>query len=96
MLAIPGGKLDEGEDPLMCVVREVREEIGLNIHPSQFKFITDLKYPWGASGRYFRVVLSEKPKIQQNEGKMEWHSTLVEQELATGQNQIWNAVVASS
>ena len=28
---LPGGKLELGEDPQMCVVREVEEELGLRV-----------------------------------------------------------------
>jgi len=33
--ALPGGRLDEGETPLEAAIRETREEIGLDMAPSQ-------------------------------------------------------------
>lgn len=35
LVCLPGGKLDAGEDVLQAVIREVFEETGLIIHPSQ-------------------------------------------------------------
>ncbi len=35
---VPGGNIDENESPLNCAVREVKEEIGLEIRPRQLSF----------------------------------------------------------
>lgn len=39
-----GGKLEEGETPLQCAVREFREESNYEIPESQFKLISKLEY----------------------------------------------------
>jgi len=35
--SIPGGHIDEGEDPLAAAIREVEEETGLRVTPDQMK-----------------------------------------------------------
>lgn len=35
--SIPGGHIDENEDPLACAIREVREETGIYITPNDIK-----------------------------------------------------------
>ena len=38
MLEIPAGKIDKGEDPLQCAVRELREETGYTAKEIKFLF----------------------------------------------------------
>jgi 8-oxo-dGTP diphosphatase len=37
----PGGHLDFGESPEQCAIREVREEVGLNITAVRFRAVTN-------------------------------------------------------
>lgn len=38
-----GGKIEEGEDDIACLKREVREEIGCQIKESSIKFLTEFE-----------------------------------------------------
>ena len=37
-----GGKIEEGEDPLACIVREVREEAGLEMRADQWTYTGEM------------------------------------------------------
>ena len=37
-----GGKIEDGEDSLVCIVREVREEAGLETSPDQWIYIGEM------------------------------------------------------
>lgn len=39
-----GGKVEPGETPLDCVCREVAEEAGINLSPSQWKVVGELEW----------------------------------------------------
>jgi mutator protein MutT len=41
----PGGKLEAGEEPAACIVREIREELALTIRPTRLLDIIDHDYP---------------------------------------------------
>jgi len=73
-----GGKLEPGEDPLTCVVREVQEESGLLIADPTFKgFIT---FPLFDGSRDWHVFLFTAARftgelIDSNEGELQWIDT---------------------
>jgi 8-oxo-dGTP diphosphatase len=69
-----GGKLEPGESPEQCVIREVREEAGLEIrHPRYHGLLlfADFKgddwYVWVFSAEEFSGELAES-----SEGRLEW------------------------
>lgn len=88
MLAIPGGGLDKGENTHECVLREIKEEIGLTIDPNNIDFLTDLTYEWGETNRFYLIDMTEKPQIMENEGKMQWHKIDSLKELAGNQEKV--------
>jgi 8-oxo-dGTP diphosphatase len=45
-LVAPGGKLEPGESPSDAAVREVYEEVGIELQRDRLKLIGDLKYPF--------------------------------------------------
>ena len=42
---IPGGKLEPGETPEQCIVREIQEELQTTVHPVRELGIVDYDYP---------------------------------------------------
>lgn len=56
----PGGKMEKGETPLEAVVREVKEETGLNIPKAWFHFKDCYIYP----EREIKTFLFETPPIR--------------------------------
>lgn len=65
--SFPGGGVHKGEDSKVGACREVFEEVGLKILPSELKFLTEgfVKYLFG--GKKFiiyKVVLDNKPIIK--------------------------------
>ena len=67
---LPGGGLEEGETEEACCVREVAEETGVLIHPSQCLLEIDEYYEeWKYVNRYFSgtVMGSERIQLTQRE-----------------------------
>jgi 8-oxo-dGTP pyrophosphatase MutT (NUDIX family) len=64
---LPAGKLEKGEDPRMAAVREVQEEVGIQLKPDDLQEVVKLyirldnvDYVFTA----FRVRLLRMPKVQ--------------------------------
>ena len=70
-----GGKLEAGESPEQCVIREVQEEAGLTIHEPRYhgllifaNFKNDDWYVWVFSADKFTGELA----VDSNEGDLQW------------------------
>jgi len=48
----PGGKLEPGETPREAMVREVEEEVGLFVDPSDLELVGELDYPFPHHPRF--------------------------------------------
>jgi ADP-ribose pyrophosphatase YjhB (NUDIX family) len=65
--SLPGGYVKRGELPSEAAVRELREEISLDVNPSQLELQVDLTHDW--EGRRDHVVifdlfLDEAPRVK--------------------------------
>lgn len=64
---LPGGGVHSGEDPVLGAIREVNEEVGLQLMPDQFKqFDEGLANEHGIRFRYiaYQVSLSDSPDLR--------------------------------
>nr|BBH87261.1 hypothetical protein KTC_20120 [Thermosporothrix sp. COM3] len=70
MWALPGGHIDAGESPFECIVREAKEELGIELHEAALfvaaerAYGTEYTYWAKASFRLDQIRLSEGQKVQ--------------------------------
>ncbi|MBR5596420.1 MAG: 8-oxo-dGTP diphosphatase [Lachnospiraceae bacterium] len=69
-----GGKLEEGESPEDCLLREVREETGLVLKQFQYRgFITFISNKWGTEYMHLFTATEYEGEIKEcEEGNLEW------------------------
>ena len=69
-----GGKLEEGESPQDCVLREVKEETGLTLKKYQYRgFITFVSNQWGTEYMHLFTATEYEGKMKEcEEGALEW------------------------
>jgi 8-oxo-dGTP pyrophosphatase MutT (NUDIX family) len=65
----PGGKLDEGETPRQAMVRELREEIGVEVDPATASWVGRFEAP--AANHPGRVVVGEIFAVTVDPAKVE-------------------------
>ena len=69
----PGGKCEPGETPRDCVVREVREEVGLRVRDptkvGEFAYYSD---GWDALVHVFRATEYDGTPVETDEARPEW------------------------
>ena len=68
----PGGKCERGEDPVACLVRELREELAVDVRAGDEIFVTTHAYPDRSVELHFlRCVLVGEPVPQLGQ-EMRW------------------------
>ena len=69
-----GGKMEEGESPEECLLREVKEETGLTLTSYRYRvFITFVSKQWGTEYMHLFTATEYEGKIKEcDEGKLEW------------------------
>lgn len=70
-----GGKLEPGESPEECIIREVKEECGLKITNPQFKGFLTFHNPGKDNNWYVFVFIANQftgELHKSNEGRLEW------------------------
>lgn len=69
-----GGKLEGGESPEECVLREVKEETGLTLKKYQYRgFITFVSNQWGTEYMHLFTATEYEGEMKEcDEGTLEW------------------------
>lgn len=63
---VPAGKLEEGENPVSAIIREVKEETGITLNPKELKNfkLVYVRYPEiDFEYHMFYTQMKEKPKV---------------------------------
>lgn len=69
-----GGKLEDGESPEECLLREVKEETGLTLKQYRYRgFITFVSKQWGTEYMHLFTATEYEGRIKEcEEGNLEW------------------------
>ena len=68
LIEIPAGKIDKGEDPAVCMVRELEEETGFQA--VRFKKIYEAYTSCGCLDEYLHYYIALVKKIDENKRKL--------------------------
>ncbi|WP_433717399.1 NUDIX hydrolase (plasmid) [Nocardia sp. CA-084685] len=72
---LPGGMLEEGETPLECIVREIDEEIGVVLDPSEVEHVRTRNLHFGVEHTFSARVGFEIDDVMLTEGQaLGWFS----------------------
>jgi 8-oxo-dGTP diphosphatase len=74
--ALPGGKLDDGENPLNCIKREIFEEFGIEIQLETTKllYVHDWKNKEGVHNLEFIFLIKDNQEFVDLENKKGTHA----------------------
>ena len=75
----PGGTIEEGETPKETVVRELREELGIEVEPVR-EIWTSLTY-WNVHLTFWHVQLLTGSKMKMDPNEVQWAGWLTIQEM---------------
>lgn len=75
---LPGGHLEEGEDPVAAAVRELREEMSLEIHPSALHHVISARRHYGLEHTYWTHLDVEAERLTLTEGQAVRFHTLAQ------------------
>lgn len=82
--SIPAGGLRRGEPPQLAALRELREEVGLDLHGDQLRFVGELVSRDDFKedrGRFFEVELDEEPSLCVDRREVTWAAFLTPQQV---------------
>jgi 8-oxo-dGTP diphosphatase len=75
MWSLMGGMLEDGETPLECIVREIEEEIGIVLDPSEVEHVCTRDLHFGVEHTFFTRVAFEIDDVVLTEGQgLRWFS----------------------
>jgi 8-oxo-dGTP pyrophosphatase MutT (NUDIX family) len=83
--SIPAGGLRRGEPPQAAALRELREEVGLDLPGDELRFATELVSRDDFKedrGWFFEVELDEEPPLRVDRREVTWAAFLSPQELS--------------
>ena len=76
MWAVPGGMLEPGESPLDCIVREVREELGVGLDPHEVTHLGSVARSYGVEHTFTARLDVPAEDIALTEGqRVEWFTS---------------------
>lgn len=67
--ALLGGMLEEGEEPKHCILREIKEEIGIELNPDQVEHFVTHERDFGIEHTFFARTDIEIDEVELTEGQ---------------------------